>query len=132
MATVLAYSGSVCAQAACQGNFVLPFDVQWNGRTLPAGQYHFTLSSATLGGILFIRDAQENGKMMAMTKGIGKISRQSALTVVKRNGQRHVSSLALEPIGATLVYSVPAQSKAAAEREIEASVQVIPVQILRS
>src|ERR1700747_2460352 len=73
MATVLAYSGSVCAQAACQGNFVLPFDVQWNGRTLPAGQYHFTLSSATLGGILFIRDAQENGKMMAMTKGIGKI-----------------------------------------------------------
>jgi len=40
---VLACCSSVWALGEPRGSFVLPFDVQWNGATLPAGQYDFTL-----------------------------------------------------------------------------------------
>jgi hypothetical protein len=124
----LACSNSVRAQNI-QGKFVLPFDVQWQGKTLPAGEYHFILPSVNPGGVLFIRDGQRHGKMMVMTQILGgKPSGGSALTIVERNGKRCVRSLALEPIGATLVYLVPSH-KTDAEREREASVRVIPVEL---
>jgi len=49
---VLACCNSVLAMGETRADFVLPFDVQWNGATLPAGQYHLTLSSGALGGVL--------------------------------------------------------------------------------
>ena len=54
----LACSNSAWAQDAALGTFVLPFDVQWSGATLPAGQYHFTLSSGQFGEVLLIRDGR--------------------------------------------------------------------------
>ena len=125
----LACSNSAWAQASAIGDFVLPVDVQWSGATLPAGQYHFTLSSGQFGGVLLIRDGQK-GKMLAVTMGIGRAPDYSALTIVRRKGKWHVASLALKSIGATLEYSVPAPTKA--EREMKASIQVIPVRIARS
>jgi len=126
---VLACSNSVWAQASAVGDFVLPVDVQWSGATLPAGQYHFTLSSGQRGGVLLIRDGQK-GRMLAVTMGIGRAPDHSALTIVRRKGKWHVASLALEGMGATLEYSVPAATKA--EREMKASIQVIPVRIAGS
>jgi len=127
---VLACCSSVWALGELRGSFVLPFDVQWNGATLPAGQYHFTLSSGVLGGVLLIRDGRENGKMLVVAVAEGKTPDRSALTIVSRQGKWYVASLALKGRGATLEYRVPAPSKA--EREMEASIQVIPVRIVRS
>jgi len=130
IAAVLTCSSSASAQAAVVGEFVLPVDVQWNDRTLPAGQYHFTLQSGQFGGVLLVRDQQQKGKMFAVTAGLGTRPNHSALTIVSRKGKWYVASLTLEPIGATLKYSVPSQTKA--EREMETSIQVIPVRIVRS
>jgi len=127
---VLASCSSLWALGETGGNFVLPFDVQWNGTTLPAGQYHFTLSPGELGGVLQIRDGHQNGKMLVLAIALGKTPEGSALTIVRRQGKWHVASLALEGKSATLEYSVPTPTKA--EREMEASIQVIPVRIVRS
>jgi len=127
---VLACSSSVWGLRETVGNFVLPFDVQWNGTTLPAGQYHFTLSSGQLGGVLLIRDAQESGKLLAVAIAEGKTPDRSALTIVRRSGKWYVASLALKGRDATLEYRLPAPSKA--EREMEASIQVIAVRIVKS
>jgi len=127
---VLASCSSLWALDETGGSFVLPFDVQWNGTTLPAGQYHFTLSSGELGGVLHIRDGHQNGKMLVLAMGLGKTPERSALTIVFRQGKWHVASLALEGKSATLEYSVPAPTRA--EREMTASIHVIPVRIVRS
>ena len=126
---VLGCGSSAWAQTASVGDFVLPFEVQWNGATLPAGQYHFTLHSSQFGELLLIRDGQQNNKMLALTRGIGTKPDHSALTLVRRKGKWQVASLALEPMGATLEFSVPPQTKA--KREMEASIQVIPVRIIK-
>jgi hypothetical protein len=128
--TVLACCSSVWALGESVGNFVLPFDVQWNGTTLPAGQYHFTLSSGGWGGVLHIRDGRQNSKMLVVTMALGKTPAGSALTIVRRQGKWYVASLDLEGTDATLEYRVPALTKA--EREMEASIQVIAVQIVKS
>jgi len=127
---VLASCSSLWALGETGGNFVLPFDVQWNGTTLPAGQYHFTLSPGELGGVLQIRDGHQNGKMLVLAIALGKTPEGSALTIVRRQGKWHVASLALEGKPATLEYSVPAPTRA--EHEMKASIQVIPVRIVRS
>ena len=81
--------------------------------------------------MLIIRDARNHGKLLVMAQGKGSASHQSALTIVKRNGRRYVSSLALASIETTFVYSVPKRPKP--ERpELEASVQSIPVQLAGS
>ena len=127
---VLAPCSSLWALNETGGSFVLPHDVQWNGTTLPAGQYHFTLSSGDFGGVLHIRDGHQNGKMLVIATAQGKTPDRSALTIVRRNGKWHVASLSLEGKHATLEYSVPAPTRA--EREIAASIQVIAVPIVKS
>jgi hypothetical protein len=118
----------VRAQDVVQGTFVLPFEVQWVGKTLVPGEYHFRLTSTALGGVIKIRDAQDRTKLMLVTGLRDDFSGPSTLAIVERNGKRYVASLALKQIGAKLRYPVPTQKTDAAELT-EASVQVIPVRI---
>ena len=118
----------VRAQDVVQGTFVLPFEVQWVGKTLVPGEYHFRLTSTALGGVIKIRDAQDRTKLMLVTGLRDDFSGPSTLAIVERNGKRYVASLTLKQIGAKLRYPVPTQKTDAAELT-EASVQVIPVRI---
>lgn len=128
----LACSNPARAQDSVRGKFVLPFSVQWQDRTLPAGEYHFTISSRNIGGLLVIRDTRDRAQMLVVTPQIiDKLPGRSALTVVNRDGQRYVSSLAMKWAECTFVYTIPKQKNGAA-RELEASVQFIPVQIAGS
>jgi hypothetical protein len=128
---VLASCSSLWALGETGGDFALPFDVQWNGTTLPAGQYHFVLSSGESGGLLlFIREGRQNYKMLVVSRALGETPDRSALTIVRRQGKWYVAALALKDKGATLEYRVPTLTKA--EREIAASLQIIPVQIVKS
>ena len=121
----------VRAQDRAQGTFVLPYEVQWGGKTLEPGEYHFRLPSDTLGATILIRDAQGRGQLQAVTRVKDNFSGPSVLTVVKRNGKRYVSSLGIQQLGAKLEYPVPRQKTEASELR-EASVQIIPVQIAGS
>lgn len=121
----------VRAQDVAHGTFVLPFEVQWGGKTLEPGKYHFRLPSHQFGEPLFIRDAQGRGKLMVSTRAKDDFSGPSMLTIVKRNGKRYVSSLAIQYLGAKLEYQVPRQ-KAEASEPREASVQTIPVHVAGS
>ena len=131
LATAFACPPAVRAQDGVQGSFVLPFEVQWQGKTLAPGEYHFRLPARAPGQVLYIRDAQNRGRLMVVTGVMNDFSGPSALTIVERNGRRYVSSLALEEIGTKLEYSAPSQ-KTEAGRPTQASVQIILVQINRS
>ena len=131
---VLAANSAVQAREDVRYNFVLPFDVQWQGMTL-AGAYHFSMQAtpSDQSGVLFIRDAKGQPTVAALPITVetsGAFSNQSALTIVSRNGKWCVRSLRLGLNGTTRVYSVPRQSSA--ERELEASAQVISIQIVKS
>jgi len=121
----------VRAQDLAQGTFVLPFEVQWGGKTLEPGEYHFRLPSLEFGEALLIRDAQGNAKLRVLTRATDDFSGPSMLTIVKRNGKRYVSSLAIKYLGAKLEYQVPRQKAGAGELR-EASVQNIPVHVAAS
>jgi hypothetical protein len=86
----------VRAQDLAQGTFVLPFEVQWGGKTLEPGEYHFRLPSPKFGEALLIRDAQGRAQLLVMAWGKDDFSGPSMLTIVKRNGKRYVSSLAIK------------------------------------
>ena len=121
----------VRAQDLAQGTFVLPFEVQWGGKTLEPGEYHFRLPSPDFGEALLIRDAQDRAQLLVMARGKDDFSGPSMLTIVKRNGKRYVSSLAIKYLGAKLEYQVPRQKAGAGELR-EASVQNIPVHVAAS
>jgi hypothetical protein len=121
----------VRAQDLAQGTFVLPFEVQWGGKTLEPGEYHFRLPSPGFGSALLIRDAQGRAKLMVLTGTKDDFSGPSMLTTVKRNGKRYVSSLAIQHLGAKLEYQVPRQKTEASELR-EASVQNIAVHVAGS
>ena len=121
----------VRAQDRAQGTFVLPYEVQWGGKTLEPGEYHFRLPSAGFGSALLIHDAQGRAKLLVLTGTKDDFSGPSMLTTVKRNGKRYVSSLAISYLGVKLEYQVPRQKNGAGEQR-EASVQNIPVHVAGS
>jgi len=131
LVAALACPHAVRAQDGVRGSFVLPFEVQWQGKTLVPGEYHFRLPARAFGQVLYIRDAQNRGTLMVVTGAMNDFSGPSGLTVVKRHGRRYVSSLALGEIGTKFEYSAPSQ-KNEAGRPTEASVQIIPVRIAGS
>ena len=46
LAVAFACPHAVRAQDVVRGSFVLPFEVQWQGKTLAPGEYHFRLPPA--------------------------------------------------------------------------------------
>jgi hypothetical protein len=121
----------VRARDLAQGTFVLPYEVQWGGKSLEPGEYHFRLPSAGFGSRLLICDAQGRAKLLVLMGTKDDFSGPSMLTIVKRNGKRYVSFLAIKHIGTKFEYQVPRQKTEAAERR-EASVQNIPVHVAGS
>ena len=83
------------------------------------------------GAALLIRDAQGRAKLLVLTGTKDDFSGPSMLTIVKRNGKRYVSSLAIKQMGAKLEYQVPRQKTEGGELR-EASVQNIPVHVAGS
>jgi len=61
--TLLLLAGSLCVgrltaqagEAVSAGKFTLPFEVRWGQAILPAGDYTYTLNSATFSGVLTVR-----------------------------------------------------------------------------
>jgi len=95
------------AQAiAFQAKFTLPYEVQWSGSTIPAGDYVLKIRSTGSPMIALIRSA--SGKPVVTYVMNGSIDTnpngQNALLITTRRGKNIVHSLALADLGVVLVY----------------------------
>jgi len=105
----LATSGN--AQNAYQGKFTLPFETHWGTATLPAGDYTFTMSSASSDYRLIIR-GQVNAIIMAVTTDDRAVADHAQLNLVDIADVQTVQTFDAPELGVTLVYLTPTQKHA--------------------
>jgi len=123
-------AGLVNAQggrAVSTGSFTLPCEVRWGLAVLPAGEYTYSLSSATPSGIFTVRG---NGKavMVMPNGGISQraISDHGELIIVRRGLRGTVRSLHVGHLGMTFFYRPPKGERPLLARAPEL-IQRIPV-----
>lgn len=116
MAVVFLWPAASSAQA--RGAFTLPHDVVWQGATVPAGDYQFSLDSRGPGQLLtlFKRDGARAGFMMMVTSiSTAKGAPVDRLILVPSSGKSFVSIMELPEFDMTLHFKVP---KEGTEKEV--------------
>jgi hypothetical protein len=108
LAAVIALAGGANAQTRYVGKFTLPFAAHWAKVALPAGDYTFQVSSASLHSLLTIVDAR--GVAVGLTTPIAmdetrEVAGQDCL-VLERNadGELFVRDLRLASAGVIISY----------------------------
>ncbi len=112
------------------GTFVLPYQVQWQKGTLPAGKYSFIVESGSEWNtsLVFVRGPRGiRGRLIAAPISTTDFSGESSLVIDTVNGKRYVRSLRLEPMKMELEYSVP---KAKGQSLRAAVANTVPVRIV--
>jgi hypothetical protein len=89
------------------GSFTLPFEVRWNSATLPAGDYTFTMESATLNGSTLLRGPNGNIFINTMAVSDQNTNQNSALSIERRGSTRFVKELYLSDRGRHFFYWAP-------------------------
>jgi hypothetical protein len=104
---VCAAPAPAAAQDAYKGRFTLTHDVRWAQILLPAGEYTFSLKSASLPAQILL--SGPNGLAMVTTSATStKISgASSSITLQHRGGMTTVSDLYLAELGMDLRYGAP-------------------------
>jgi hypothetical protein len=102
----LATSGN--AQNAYQGKFTLPSETHWGGATLPAGDYTFTMSSASSDYRLIIQ-GRVNAIIMAASTDDRAVADHAQLNLVDIADVQTVQTFDVPELGLTLVYLTPTQ-----------------------
>jgi len=96
------FAGAASAQEpACEGKFTLPFEAQWGGATLAAGDYAFTLDSTAMGSrvVTVVRDQQKVAIVMAQGRSKSDSTKASALIVTRIGGRARIDALHLAEVG---------------------------------
>ncbi len=106
LAAVCASAIPVSAQNAFQGSFTLPYEVQWQNATLPAGVYTFEMKSLNTPARIIIHGPNGYQFITALVAD-EKTSERSMLLVQRQSGRSVVSELYLAEIGRRLRYAVP-------------------------
>jgi len=101
------------AQNAFQGSFTLPTEVRWQGATLPAGEYTFTMKSVTAPNLIVLDGPSGSSFVSAIVGDRDKISGPSVLIVEHRAGKSIVRELYMAQLGLRLRYAVPKAPKEA-------------------
>ena len=101
------------AEPVFKGRFTLPFETRWGTAVLPAGNYSFTMQSATDSSLIAVRDEQARPVMITSSYGVseGKASDGSHLIVLRSGRRGSVRALYLEELGMTFYYPVPKADK---------------------
>jgi hypothetical protein len=99
------------AQNACAGSFTLPQEVRWQGATLPAGDYTFSMKSVATPSRIILHGPNGFAFVTALVADSDDVSDRSVMTIVHRGGISVVRELYLAPIGLRLKYSVPKSQK---------------------
>jgi hypothetical protein len=108
--SVVASALPAAAQARIEGHFTLSHEVRWQNATLPAGDYKFSLPSATMTSPMFVTGP--NGTIIEVTHVISfeQNNRPSVMTLEQRGRDYYVSELDLSEVGVQIRYNVPKQS----------------------
>src|SRR5215470_5302404 len=114
LAIGVSVSRTSAQSSSLRGSFTLPYEVTWQGNTLPAGDYTFALTSPTLPAIVSVKGPQ-NVFIMASVVDEKKADKNSHLTIQSRGNGRFVQDLYLADLHLNLRYSIP---KPKAEREL--------------
>jgi hypothetical protein len=105
--TVCASATPASAQSAFKGAFTLPSEVRWQGKNLPAGDYTFSLKSATVPAQLLVEGP--NGAAFILTSATDDraAGEQSFLTIERHGSTRFIREMYLAAISLHLRYSAP-------------------------
>ena len=99
-------AGRAAAQSA-GGSFTLPCEVKWQGTELPAGDYTFTLRTASMPAIVNLNGPDGRVFVMASAINEDRINRptQSWITLDQRSGMSVVSEMYLADLGLHIFYN---------------------------
>lgn len=89
------------------GKFTLTTAVQWGQAMLPAGNYSFTLDSATNGGVVTVRGESQTVLIIARMTDTNNSSQHSSLLIVRHNGSAWVRAMHLAELGMDFYYAQP-------------------------
>ena len=120
IATICANASPATAQAmAFKGSFTLPNEVRWQGATLPAGDYTFSLKSASGPDLIQLQGPKGGSFVISLTaskddvsdRSVMTIEHRAGMTIEHRAGMSIVRELYLAQIGLRLHYYVPKPAK---------------------
>ena len=112
IATICANASPATAQAmAFKGSFTLPNEVRWQGATLPAGDYTFSLKSASGPDLIQLQGPKGGSFVISLTASKDDVSDHSVMTIAHRAGMSIVRELYLAQLGLRLHYYVPKPAK---------------------
>ena len=96
------------AQSIYQGKFTLPVETRWGAATLPAGDYTFTVSSASSEYRLFIKGQKTNAIVQALTAD-SATTQHAQLHLVNTADVYSVATFDAPELGLTFTYWTPTQ-----------------------
>jgi hypothetical protein len=96
------------AQSIYHGQFTLPVETRWGTATLPAGDYTFTVSSASSQYRLYIRGQKTNAIIPILTAE-NATSRHAQLNLVDIADVYSVETFDAPELGLTFTYWTPTQ-----------------------
>jgi hypothetical protein len=102
-----AYAAPAQGIPAAEGKFTLSNEVRWQGTVLPAGDYSFSMESASLPAEILLRGP--NGAQFVMPAGRSedRSAQQSSLTIVCRGEWGYVREMYLAPLGVHFTFALP-------------------------
>jgi hypothetical protein len=104
-----AFATSGKAQSAYQGKFTLPSETHWGGATLPAGDYTFTLASASSPYRLYIQGQAGTAIIMPSAADEKVVSGHAQLNLVDIADVQNVETFEAPELGLTFSYATPKQ-----------------------
>jgi hypothetical protein len=99
------------AQDAVRGRFTLPHSVRWQGATLPAGDYTFSLPSLAATTPTIVTGPNGSVFELAHINSYFRSESPSVLILEQRNGAYYVRELDLSEVGVQILYRVPKQRR---------------------
>jgi hypothetical protein len=109
--TVFASATPASAQVAFKGAFTLPSEVRWQGKNLPAGDYTFSMKSATVPNQLFVKGPNGGTFILTSATDDRAAGEQSFLTVERHGGTSFIREMYLAGLSLHLRYSAPRTPK---------------------
>lgn len=101
------FGASLANAQVYAGKFTLPFEARWGRAVLPAGDYTFTMDSASAPFTIIVRGEQDTNIIMTTAGHDTSIARRSVLQVVRHGAGGTIRSLTLAELGVVLYYRAP-------------------------
>jgi len=125
LAPALAHS-----QSLAEGRFTLAHEVRWQNALVPAGTYHFSLTSGANMGVLTLSKmsgARAGFMVLVSATDSGVTSDLTKLVLEPTAEGSYVSAMQLPELGVTLHFNVPPAAKTA-EKQIARNAPTAPGQ----